>query len=63
MGITHQASTIKERCSPLKISGVPFFSFESYPNWDEVIRSMNRNTKDILEGRNQATPIPPPIYL
>jgi len=63
MGTTHQALTIKERCFLLKNLGVPFLSFESSPNWDEGIRSMNQNTKDILDGRSQATPIPPPVYL
>jgi hypothetical protein len=43
--------------------GYMFLSFESSPNWDEAIRSMNQNTKDILDGRSQATPIPLPIYL
>jgi len=63
VGTAHQASTIEERCSPLRISGVPFLSFESSPDWDEAIRSMSQNTKDILDGRCQATPIPPPVYL
>jgi hypothetical protein len=47
----------------LKFLGVPFLSFEYSPYWDEAIRNMNHNTKDILDGRSQATPIPPPIYL
>jgi hypothetical protein len=63
VGTTHETSTIEERCSPLRISGVPFLSFESSPDWDEAIRSMSQNTKDILDGRSQATPIPPPVYL
>jgi hypothetical protein len=63
MDTTHQVSTIKKRSFPLNFLGVPFTSFESSPDWDEAIRNMNQNTKDILDGRSQATPIPPPIYL
>jgi hypothetical protein len=45
VGTTHETSTIEERCSPLRISGVPFLSFESSPDWDETKRSMSRTQK------------------
>ncbi|KAH8973509.1 hypothetical protein BDL97_01G051800 [Sphagnum fallax] len=55
------ALTIEEGFSPLRISGIPFLSFESPPDWDEVIRRMSQQTKDVLDGRSQAKPIPPPV--
>jgi HSP20 family molecular chaperone IbpA len=55
------ASAIEEGFSPLRISGIPFLSFESPPDWDEVIRRMSQQTKDVLDGRSQAKPIPPPV--
>jgi hypothetical protein len=39
----------------LRISGIPFLLFESFPDWDEVIRRVSQNTKDLLDvGRSQA---------
>jgi hypothetical protein len=40
----------------------PFLPFESSPDWDEVIRRMSQNTKDILDvGRSQASAHPTTI--
>ncbi|KAG0587022.1 hypothetical protein KC19_2G134900 [Ceratodon purpureus] len=46
---------------PLPVAGLPYVSFASPPNWDEVVGRLSKEAKGIMSGTSQGGSIPAPV--